>query len=269
MAFAHRLAPLTQQREQLTPIRAGALHPFLESRTGFCSVFPNHARRLATVVRLVNKESSVGPNFLRRQAAPCYVTELPVATKRAENAVDRLKKRIAHRLDEEKDRPKGYRKTQQELAKKLGIEKSTFNELLNGPSSTRGLLAHLDIIADYFGVPPSLLVHRNDTAIIEIFQDEYRLLTHWRALPVDVQEQVMAMFDYFAGLLPEEKAQRRFWQMYRRLDGRDRQTIENQMRDTLLARRLERKSRSAPAAQPSADETAAPTPARPASKRRT
>lgn len=160
-----------------------------------------------------------------------------MAQKSQRNAVDRLKDRIAARIDEDRDRPKGFRRTQTELAKKIGISKPTLNELLNGPSSTRGLLAHLDKIADYFGVPPSILIHRNDTALIELQQGEYRLITHWRNLPADVQETIMAMFDYFAGLLPEEREARRIWRMWRVLGRQDQARLDEMLREAYRLRR--------------------------------
>lgn len=166
-----------------------------------------------------------------------------------ENAVARLKRRIADRLDADRDRPKGYKRTQQGLAERIGIHKATLNELLNGPTSNRGLLAHLDKIADYFGVPPSLLIHKNDTALMELRPEEYRLVTHWRNFPIDVQEQIALMFDYFAGLLPEEKEERRIWQRWRRLSPPNRARLEAMLEDTLKAEQLaKRATRAAPAA---------------------
>jgi transcriptional regulator with XRE-family HTH domain len=171
-------------------------------------------------------------------------------SKPSENAVVRLKRRIADRLDADRDRPRPLRRTQQGLADKIGIAKGTLNELLNGPSSNRGLLAHLDKIADYFGVPPSLLIHRNDTALMEMTADEYRIIRHWRTFPADVQEQIASAFDYFAGLLPEEKAERKIWQRWRRLSPHSRARLENALetayRAELTAKRATRGSAAAP-----------------------
>lgn len=189
---------------------------------------------------------------------------LTVAKKSAETAVDRLKRRVAERIDADRDRPPGYRKTQADLAAAIGIAKGTLNELLNGASSTRGLLAYLDRIADYFGVPPSLLVHRNDTALMEIHPSEHRLLTHWRTFPPDVQETVMSMFDYFSGLLPEEKEERRIWQKWRRLSPKDREHMERQLTElTRLSRRSAGTNTApAPTAPTTADEPASVPPVR-------
>jgi transcriptional regulator with XRE-family HTH domain len=169
--------------------------------------------------------------------------------KQPENAVERLKRRISERIDAEKDRPQGYRKTQQGLADAIGISKQTLSELLGGPQATRGLLAHLDKIAKYFGVPPSLLVHRNDTALMELQTIEYRLLQHWRSFPIDVQDRVIELFDYFAGLLPEEKEERRIWQRWRRLSAPAREKMEQILQDALkaeqTAKRAIRSSRAA------------------------
>lgn len=155
-----------------------------------------------------------------------------------ETPVDRLKRRITDRIDADRDKPRGYRRTQVGLAEKMGISKATLNELLNGPSAQRGLLARLDLIADYFGITPSLLVHRNDTSLIELRADEYRLITHWRNMPADVQQTVMDAFDYFVGLLPEEREARRIWRMWRALGSRDRAELEELLREAYRTRRI-------------------------------
>lgn len=186
-----------------------------------------------------------------------------------ETAVDRLKRRISDRIDADKDKPRQYRRSQTGLADKIGINKATLNELLNGPSSHRGLLAHLDKIADYFGVPASLLVHRNDTAMMELQQGEYRILQHWRTFPPDVQDRIEDLFTYFAGLLPEEKEQRRIWVQWSRLDPKDRTRIEDQMRIALQARRLERTRPAATDQPPAAGEATGSTAPPSTAKRRT
>lgn len=177
--------------------------------------------------------------------------------KSTETAVQRLKRRISERLDIDRDRPRQYRKSQRGLAAAIGVSEQTLSEMLSGPASSRGLLAHLDKIGTYFGVPPSLLVHRNDTALMEVQQNEYRLLTHWRTFPPDVQERMMAMFDYFAGLLPEEKEQRRWWVKFSRIKKpSDRLYIEQAIDDVLRAQSIERGGDAPPAGKASDDATA-------------
>lgn len=170
--------------------------------------------------------------------------------KHAENAVARLQRRIADRLDADRDRPKGFKRTQQGLADKLGIAKGSLSELLSGPAASRGLMAHLDKIADYFGVPPSLLVHRNDTALMEITPDEYRILRHWRTFPPDIKEQIAAMFDYFSGLLPEEKEERRIWQQWRRLSPGAQARMDQILQDTLRAEQTAKRATRASRGEP-------------------
>lgn len=184
-------------------------------------------------------------------------SETVVAKKPADTAVDRLKRRIADRIDAEKDRPRGMRRTQTGLADHLGITKATLNEALNGPSAQRGLLKHLDRIGDYFGVPPSLLVHKNDTAVMEVQQEEYRLLAHWRRFPPSVQERLMEMFDYFAGLLPEEQEGRRWWSKIQRIrKPSDRRDIEQAIDDVLSAQRTTQDDDATRVGEASSDATA-------------
>lgn len=163
--------------------------------------------------------------------------------KPSENAAERLIRRISDRLDADRDKPRTHRRTQRGLAERLNISEGALSEMLSGPARTRGLMAHLDKIAEYFGVPPSLLVHRNDTALMEMTTEEYRVITHWRSFPVDVQEQMASMFDYFAGILPEEKEERRIWQRWRRLSPANRARMEAMLADTLKAEQLAKRAR--------------------------
>lgn len=178
--------------------------------------------------------------------------------KAQDNAVIRLKRRIADRLEADKDRPRGFRRTQIGLAEEIGITKQTLNELLNGPSSQRGLLAHLDKIAKYFGVPPSLLIHKNDTAMMEVEPEEYRLLAHWRRFPTSVKDRLMEMFDYFAGLLPEEREARRWWHKIQQVrNPSELSAIEQGIDDVLHAQRTRPDESAMPAARGSSAATTA------------
>ena len=174
------------------------------------------------------------------------------------NAVDRLKRRIEARIDADKDKPRALRKSQQGLAKEIGIKKSTLSELISGASSQRGLLAHLDKIAHYFGVPPSLLVHANDTSLIELERNEWRVLQHWRTFPDNVQESILELFDYFAGLLPEEKEHRRILTKWAKLTADERAHLEQVLNDVWRERRFRRARGSGGAGPPSSDETPKP-----------
>lgn len=165
---------------------------------------------------------------------------------RTKNAVDRLKDRITDRIDADRDRPRGIRYSQAGLAKRLGISRSTLNELINGPSSRRGLLTHLDAIADYFGVPPSLLVHRNDTATMELTREEYRVVAHWRTLPPELRESAMGVLDYLSGLLPEEREERHIWLRWRRLTAKSRTRMDMALSNAMEADRdMRRAARAA------------------------
>jgi transcriptional regulator with XRE-family HTH domain len=125
---------------------------------------------------------------------------------------ERVRLRTKELFDRERHKPRAYqRRTQKGLAGKLGIEPGTLSNALNGRDSHAIRLKHVDVIAEYFGVPPALLVMLPSNTLHELAPDEVRLIAHWRDFPLDVQERVMAMFDYFAGLLPEEKEQRRWW----------------------------------------------------------
>lgn len=153
-------------------------------------------------------------------------------------AVDRLRDRINARIDADRHRPRDYRYSQRALADFIGVSKSTLNEMLNGGKARQGALARLDKIADYFGIPPSLLIHRNDTAMMEVAPQEYRLLSHWRRMPASVKERVLEMFDYFAGLDPEEQEARQLWHRFQAIrNSQVRRDIEQTIEDALRAQR--------------------------------
>lgn len=182
-----------------------------------------------------------------------------MAKKPVKTAVDRLAERIAERIDADKHRPKGLKRTQVGLAAHIGVTKSTLNEMLNGKKAGQGALARLDKIAEYFGVPPSLLVHRNDTALMEVQTGEFRLLMHWRRFPPSVQQRVMEMFDYFAGLLPEEQEARRWWHRVQLLKARNPErarAIDRAIDEALTAPRTEPGEGNPSADQPTSDATA-------------
>lgn len=148
-------------------------------------------------------------------------------------AVERVQARIRERLGSS-TRP---RKTQAELAQRLKISEPSLTELLNGKASRRGLLHHLDAIADYLGVPPSTLVVRSPAAIAELQAGEGRLLAHYRALPREIQGEILSVFEHFATLLPEEREARYWWSRIRRLKrSEDRAMLDRTLDDMLHGR---------------------------------
>jgi transcriptional regulator with XRE-family HTH domain len=174
---------------------------------------------------------------------------------REKDLPERVRLRTKELFDRERQRPKAYqRRTQRGLAAKLGIEPGTLSNALNGRDSHAIRLKHVDVIADYFGIPAATLVTQVGNALQEVTPAEGRLLAHWRDFPLDIQERVMAMFDYFAGLLPEEKEQRRWWIKISRIrKPTDRLYIEQAIDDVLRAQRIERGGDAPPAGKASFD----------------
>lgn len=175
-------------------------------------------------------------------------------------AVDRLKEQIAERIDADRARPREFRFSQRRLADHIGITKQTLNELLNGPSSRRGLLTHLDKIADYFGVTPTTLVQAGVLALHELTIEERRLVEHWRTLPFTVRDSAMGVMDYLSGLLPEEREERSIWQRWRQLGSRDRARLDRMLTDAAtIARRSRLAATKSAVAQDHNVETETPT----------
>jgi transcriptional regulator with XRE-family HTH domain len=175
--------------------------------------------------------------------------------KQPENADSRVKRRILERLQADKDLPRPLRKNQRALAKAAGISEQAISELLDA-TPTQGLLVHLDQIARYLEMPPSLLVHANDTTMVELETHEYRLVDHWRSFPLDIQERLLGVIEYFSGVVTkEQREQRRFWMKLRRLSAPDRATIEQTVDGLLRATRAAKDTDTAPAAPTSSPAT--------------
>ena len=152
-------------------------------------------------------------------------------------AGDRLRARIRARLEDERDKPRLLRRTQQGLAKAMGISPGSLSELLDSNPKApreRGLLENLDTVAKYLGMPPSFFVHRDDTSVVELQNDEPRLITYWRQLPAYIQQGLMDTLTYVAGLLPEEREQRRWWVKIRRIADPARRAEVEQLIDDIL-----------------------------------
>jgi transcriptional regulator with XRE-family HTH domain len=171
---------------------------------------------------------------------------------------ERVRLRTKELFDRERNKPRVYqRRTQASLAKLLGIEPGTLSNALNGRDKHAIRLKHVDIIAEYFGVQPAALVQRSGNNLVELAPVEVRLLTHWRDFPTDIQTQIMTMFDYFAGLLPEEKEQRRWWIKVSRLrKPSDRRRVEQMIDDLLHEQRIARIDGAARVELASSDATA-------------
>ena len=184
-----------------------------------------------------------------------------MAKRREPNAVERLKDRIKDRIDADKHRPAGLRWTFVGLANHIGITKGSLSDMLNGKNAQQGALARLDRIADYFGQTPTALIQRHDTAVIEVQPNEFRLLAYWRRFPTSVQARIMEMFDYFAGLPPEEQEARRLWHRFQLIrNPKARAAIDQAIDDALRGQRYGPAPDSVPAAPTASGETVRATP---------
>lgn len=164
----------------------------------------------------------------------------------SKNAIERVRARVLARLDGKDSGPRSFRRTQVQLARELGIKKSSIHELLHGRPSEkkkaeRGLLYHLDAIAKFLGVPVSALVHRGDTPLVELGRREHRMLAVYRRLDPEVQNLVVALSEHITGLLPEERQARRWWNKIRRIrNARDVDYVAKTIDDVLRAQHTRR-----------------------------
>jgi len=157
---------------------------------------------------------------------------------RYDSPVVRLKRRIADRLDEDRDKPMALRRTQKGLADKLGVTKSTLHEMLNGHAAQQGALARLDVIADYLGMSPAELVKSERSRLMELSIAEQRIIQQWRDWPREVRATVLRLFDYFGGLLPEEQEAREYGYLLRQIKDPDlRARMVGALRDAVNSQR--------------------------------
>lgn len=172
-------------------------------------------------------------------------------------ATARVRQRVLDLLDASRESPRGLRKTQSGIATALGLNKATISQILKGKSDFR--MAHLDALADYFGVPPSTLFRLESSRLIELTPAEIRLVRHWRTWPAEIQALILPLYDYFAGTFPEEKEMRRWWLKVQRVRRpSDRDYIERTLDDVLRAQSTERGAGAGTAApRPSAATTPA------------
>lgn len=183
---------------------------------------------------------------------------MPIKQRLPKTAVERVQARIKERLAAE-ERPKGSKRTQKALARVLGISSASISEMLNGPASKQGLLHHLDAIADYLGVPTSLLVSRAQSTIAELRKHEPKMLAHIRSLPDHVQLDLLSVLEHFCGLLPEEREARYWWSRIRRIKrAEDRERLDRVLDDVLLGQRPGPSKDGHAAVQQSSDATQKP-----------
>jgi transcriptional regulator with XRE-family HTH domain len=152
-------------------------------------------------------------------------------------AYDRAKARISDHLDRERGKPLNLRKKASDLAFRLGITRGTLSGMLSDEQKApeRGLLHHLDKIADFLDITPSDLVRRQDTPLVELSALEWRIIQHVRQFPPSVREQIVLFYDYFGGLLPEEREQNQWWVKLRRLSAERRQAVERTLDEQFAA----------------------------------
>lgn len=153
------------------------------------------------------------------------------------NAAQRLKRHIKRLLDEQRSSKGagGQRRTQAGLAKALGVKQNAVSAVITAADVPHFKLRELDVIAEYFGVPPSMLVAQDGDELWELTPSEMRVIRLWREWPMEVQELVLNMLTYFASLSPAEKQVRRYLSKFRRLSRRDQEHIERAV-DALLRR---------------------------------
>jgi len=166
--------------------------------------------------------------------------------KSRDSAVDRLKRRIAAKIDSDRDRPRDVRLSQKGLADRLGVTKGTLSEMLSGPSAQRGLLAHLDNISDYLGLPVAELVAPYNSRLAELRPEEQRLLAVWRSWPSDVRSRLLSVLEFFGELSPDQIEQRNWLHDLRRINDGQRAALRKTLDVMLKERAASRRGRSAP-----------------------
>lgn len=157
------------------------------------------------------------------------------------DAAQRLIDRMRRAFDDDKDRPRDLRRSQSELAERLGITKSTVSQALRRRDNTAFRLIQLDIIADYLGIPPSELIARPDSQLLELRRDEQRLIRQWRQWPSDVRARLLSVFEFFGETIwPEELEKKRWLHDLQRLPPEKRATLRQTLDALLVATRAGR-----------------------------
>lgn len=173
---------------------------------------------------------------------------------RPRTAHERIQARLRKLIDQEREKPANLRKNQVRLAEELRVAKSTINEMLES-APQQGLLYHLDRIATFYRTTPAELVRGDNSPYMELTPLEARIIAHIRQFPTSVQEQILSLYDYFGGLLPEEKQRAEWWLKLRRLSAERRQAVERTL-DAQYAAQIQsqREKGSGPAAPASGGE---------------
>lgn len=158
---------------------------------------------------------------------------LPSVSKRLDTPVERLRRRVALRLDAEKHKPIAFRKTQVTLADHIGVTKQTLNEMLFGKSATQGALARLDLIAEHLETSAVELVQPYDATTMSLNAQEQSVIAFYRSWPEVVRGQVLMLLRYFGELLPEEVHARGLLLELRRVDADEMPLVQEAIRQAV------------------------------------
>lgn len=112
------------------------------------------------------------------------------------NALARVRLRIRARLEE-------LGMTARELAEACGHKDAWISGILSGYQSLGW--EDFDAVADKLGLAPSELVRYDDAVVRELTPREMRLLRHYQAWPMDMQDRWLAMLDFFAASVPDKE----------------------------------------------------------------
>jgi hypothetical protein len=153
------------------------------------------------------------------------------------DAAQRLKRNVRRLLDEQRGL-KGPRRTISGLAGQLELKPNGVSTILKASGVPHFKLRQVDQIAEYFGVPPAVLIKEDDSNLVELTPSEMRLIRIWREWPREIQHHVLEMLAFFAALAPAEKQARRYLSKFRRLNRKDQDYVERTL-DSLLRHTVE------------------------------
>lgn len=161
------------------------------------------------------------------------VVPLPTVA-HADDAAQRLVDNINAILDREKSKPRQFRKKQKDIAALLGVTPATISQTLKRRDGSTFRLVYLDALADLLGTTPTDLLKRPESTVWELTADEARWVRYYRMWTKDVRATILGLLTYFAGLLPEEREQFRFWSLISPLSEQGRLMVEEAARVALL-----------------------------------
>ena len=150
------------------------------------------------------------------------------------DAAQRLVDNINAILEREKGKPRQFRRKQKDIAELLGVTPATISQTLKRRDGSTFRLVYLDALAELLGTTPTDLVKHPDSTVWELTADEVRWLRYFRLWTKDVRAAVLGLLTHFAGLLPEEREQFRFWALISPLSERGRLQVEEAARVALL-----------------------------------